>query len=145
MLAKLLFLLPIVAFGFGGPNCPSEFSSESCTKKSQCAWCNSTDGNDQLCFNKQSIPKLNKSEWTCSANFQLSTSHLINTPVPSSAYFSVYQQSNAKHCVELLCDSEESYNRYVIVFAFTLFLSVIFQSFRLFLKCLVANLFVLRN
>ena len=102
-------LITVQVVAFGGFGCQNSFSPSACNAKNSCQWCDSTDGDDHLCFNKRSIPKLPKNQWNCSQSTKPTLATEI--PVPTSSFFGVYQQSNEKHCVELICDSEQSYNR----------------------------------
>ena len=111
-----LLLIPERAFSFGpfGPKCPSFFTEETCQSKSKCTWCASSDGDDSLCFSRKTAKKLNDTSWVCSTNETTAVSTVnipaVSIPVPTDSFFSVFQKSNDKHCVELLCDSEVSYN-----------------------------------
>ena len=111
-------LVAVQVVSFGGFGCQNSFSPAACNEKNSCRWCDSIDGDDHLCFNKRSIPKLPKGQWNCSQSTKPTLATEIPFPtssteilVPTSSFFGVYQQSNEKHCVELLCDSEQSYNR----------------------------------
>ena len=104
------------AFGPFGPKCNTHVDQRSCTSKSSCAWCNSTDTDstgtpfDELCFSTKSAQKLNKTEWRCSDADAGPSDLLLGAAPPPASYYSLYQQSDAKHCVELDVDSEASKN-----------------------------------
>ena len=107
VLLYISLLVVVQSFGPFGPNCNSQFSSEACHGKgSKCTWCNSTDGDDHLCFSIKTAQKLNSSSWICSSSTYLAE----EIPVPQNSYFSLYQESDSKHCVELLCDVEKTHN-----------------------------------
>ena len=87
-------LVAVQVVSFGGFGCQNSFSPAACNEKNSCRWCDSIDGDDHLCFNKRSIPKLPKDQWNCSQSTKPTLATEI--PVPTSSYFGVYQQSNAK-------------------------------------------------
>lgn len=104
------------AFGPFKHKCNTFFTQSSCLSNTHtCRWCNSTDvdsqGNpyDELCFSIGSANKLNTTDWTCSTNDRIERDSAAARP-PAEAYFSLFQQSDAKHCVELDVDSEVSKN-----------------------------------
>ena len=114
--AAAFLLVSVDAFGPFGPKCNTYMDQRSCTVKSACAWCNSTDVDstgtplDELCFSTKSASKLNKTQWTCSGSGSASGTLRVAEAPPVKSYYSLFQQSDAKHCVELDVDSESSKN-----------------------------------
>ena len=108
-----LFLVGADAFGPFKSKCNTFEDQSSCLSKNYCSWCNSTDTDssgtpfDELCFSTTSAKKLNTSDWVCNARL---AGNSIGEAPPASSYFSLYQQSDSKHCVELDVDAEASKN-----------------------------------